>query len=74
MAAPLSARWCGRILVLVTMALSLVAPASAQSQTTRITEVTSPGGIKAWLVHDTTLPLIAMEFAFLGGAAQDPAD
>jgi zinc protease len=36
--------------------------------------VTSPGGIKAWLVHDTTLPLIAMEFAFLGGAAQDPAD
>lgn len=57
--------------MMVTMALSLLTASAAQSQTTRITEVTSPGGIKAWLVHDTTLPLIAMEFAFKGGAAQD---
>ncbi|WP_132030778.1 M16 family metallopeptidase [Aquabacter spiritensis] len=54
------------------MSLSLVSPAAAQSQTTRITRVVSPGGIEAWLVRDTTLPLIAMEFAFRGGAAQDP--
>ncbi|WP_454915501.1 M16 family metallopeptidase [Xanthobacter sediminis] len=53
------------------MALSLISNTTAQAQSSRITEVTSPGGIKAWLVHDTTLPLIAMEFAFLGGAAQD---
>lgn len=58
-------------LAMVTMALSLLAADTAQSQSSRITEVTSPGGIKAWLVHDTTLPLIAFEFAFLGGAAQD---
>ncbi|MGE4372639.1 MAG: M16 family metallopeptidase [Xanthobacter sp.] len=45
--------------------------ASAQSRASRIQEITSPGGIKAWLVQDTTLPLIAMEFAFIGGAAQD---
>ncbi len=58
--------------VMVTMALSLISNTEAQAQqSSRITEVTSPGGIKAWLVHDTTLPLIAMEFAFLGGAAQD---
>lgn len=57
--------------VMVTMALSLISNPEAQAQSSRITEVTSPGGIKAWLVHDTTLPLIAVEFAFLGGAAQD---
>lgn len=61
--------------VMVMMALSLISSTTpAQSQSSRITEVVSPGGIKAWLVHDTTLPLIAMEVAFLGGAAQDPAD
>lgn len=60
--------------LLVTMSLSLVTPTAAQSQTTRITRVVSPGGIEAWLVRDRTLPLIAMEFAFIGGAAQDPAD
>ncbi len=34
----------------------------------------SPGGIEAWFVQDATVPLIAMEYAFAGGAAQDPAD
>ena len=62
------------LIVMVTMALSLISNTAAEARSTRITEVTSPGGIKAWLVHDTTLPLIAMEFAFLGGAAQDGAD
>lgn len=62
----------GRLLIMMAaMALSLLSAGTAHSQSSRITEVTSPGGIKAWLVHDTTLPLLAMEFAFLGGAAQD---
>lgn len=39
----------------------------------RIQHLISPGGIEAWFVRDTTLPLIAMEFAFAGGTAQDPA-
>ncbi|WP_231711385.1 M16 family metallopeptidase [Xanthobacter dioxanivorans] len=56
------------------MALSLLSADAAHSQSNRITEVTSPGGIKAWLVHDTTLPLIAVEFAFIGGASQDGKD
>ncbi len=38
-----------------------------------IKEVTSPGGIKAWLVEDKTIPLIAMQFSFKGGGALDPA-
>ena len=37
-----------------------------------IKEVTSPGGIKAWLVESKTIPLIAMEFSFEGGSTSDP--
>ena len=37
-----------------------------------IKEVKSKGGIVAWLVEDHTNPLIAMQFSFAGGAANDP--
>jgi len=40
---------------------------------TQIARVVSPGGIEAWLVHEPS-PLIAVQFAFSGGAAQDPAE
>ncbi|HSI41556.1 MAG TPA: pitrilysin family protein [Xanthobacteraceae bacterium] len=53
------------------MTIALVGPAPAQSDTTRIQRVVSPGGIEAWLVHETALPLVAVEIAFVGGAAQD---
>jgi zinc protease len=39
-----------------------------------IERVISPGGIEAWLVRQETVPLISLEFAFAGGASQDPAD
>jgi zinc protease len=45
---------------------------SVSAQATEIKEVTSPGGIRAWLVEDHKLPLIAMQFAFRGGVEQDP--
>jgi hypothetical protein len=32
----------------------------------------SPRGIKAWLVEEHSIPLVAIRFAFMGGAAQDP--
>jgi zinc protease len=51
--------------------LSLAAPA-ADAMT--IERVISPGGIEAWLVHDSAVPVIAVEFAVPGGADQDPAD
>jgi zinc protease len=41
---------------------------------TKIERVVSPGGIEAWLVHEKAVPLIAIDFAFRGGAIQDPAD
>jgi zinc protease len=46
---------------------------SAPSQAAaKIQRVVSPGGIEAWFVQDATVPLIAMEYAFTGGASQDP--
>ena len=49
--------------------LALIQPAQA----TNIERVISPGGIEAWLVRESSVPLIAMDFAFKGGANQDPA-
>lgn len=43
-----------------------------QSRATEVQRVISPGGIEAWLVEDHTNPLIAVEFAFEGGAVQNP--
>lgn len=39
-----------------------------------IQRVTSPAGIEAWLIEDHSLPLIAVEFAFKGGARLDPSN
>jgi zinc protease len=50
----------------------LTMASSAEAMT--IEKVVSPGGIEAWLVRDNALPLIALEFAILGSADQDPAD
>ncbi|MCO5092298.1 pitrilysin family protein [Bosea sp. (in: a-proteobacteria)] len=36
--------------------------------------VRSPGGVEAWLVEEHSLPLIAVDFAFDGGAGCDPDD
>ncbi|MGA7430271.1 MAG: pitrilysin family protein [Xanthobacteraceae bacterium] len=47
---------------------AFAAPAGA----TTIERVVSPGGIVAWLVHEPAVPMIAVDFAFAGGAAQDP--
>ena len=51
------------------MTLLSVAPSQAAA---KIQRLVSPGGIEAWFVQDATVPLIAMEYAFAGGASQDP--
>jgi len=58
-----------RLLMLAAAGLALALPAQAA---TKIERVVSPGGIEAWLVSDSSVPLIAMNFAFQGGANQDP--
>ena len=56
------------------VAVAVAAASAAPSQAaTKIQHLISPGGIEAWFVQDSTVPLIAMEYAFAGGAAQDPA-
>jgi len=39
----------------------------------KIQEVTSEGGVTAWLVEDYTVPIVSIRFAFDGGSASDPA-
>ncbi len=46
----------------------------ARASAMTIERVISPGGIEAWLVHDSAVPVIALEFSARGGADQDPAD
>jgi len=41
---------------------------------TKIERIVSPGGIVAWLVYEPSVPLIAFDFAFKGGATQDPPE
>lgn len=49
--------------------------ASVPAYAVDIQEVTGEkSGVKAWLVEDHKLPIVAMRFAFQGGSEQDPAD
>lgn len=59
--------------VIACVALS-VSTASPSQAAARIQHLVSPGGIEAWFVQDATVPVIAMQYAFSGGASQDPKD
>lgn len=50
-----------------------VALASPPVRAAGVKEITSPKGVKAWLVEDYTVPVVTMNIAFKGGAAQDPS-
>lgn len=63
-----AARAAAGAALLVAAALTLAAPADA----TTVQRITSPGGIAAWMVYEPSVPLIAMDYAFRGGATQDP--
>lgn len=49
-------------------AFVLAAPLRAEID---VQEVTSPGGIKAWLVEDHSIPFTALELRFRGGTSTD---
>jgi zinc protease len=44
----------------------------AGSHSVNVSKIESPHGIRAWLVEDYAVPLVSVEFAFRGGASQDP--
>lgn len=54
------------------LAAALLWLSAVSAQAFTIQEVTSPGGIKAWLVEEKAIPLMAMNFSFRSGAAEDP--
>ncbi len=58
-----------RALFAFTVAFAL--PAHAEM---KIQEVTSPGGITAWLVEDHNIPFTALEIQFRGGTSLDAPD
>jgi zinc protease len=58
---------------LALLAFAFCAGASSASAMT-IEKITSPSGIEAWLVREESTPLVALNFAFLGGSSQDPAN
>ncbi len=57
--------------VVLTLVFSVTSFVSA-AQAMKIKELTTTGGIKAWLVEEHSVPLMAMRFSFKGGSAQDP--
>jgi zinc protease len=56
------------------MAVAFAAAVSTPAAAAKIEKIVTPGGIEVWHVRDDTLPMVSMEFGFLGGASQDPAD
>ncbi|SES29743.1 zinc protease [Tranquillimonas rosea] len=58
-----------RIALAACLALATALPARAE---TEVQQVTSPGGIDAWLVEEHSIPFVALELRFRGGSALDP--
>lgn len=56
---------------IVPLLLLLAAPLRAEIA---VKEVVSPGGIKAWLVEEHSIPFTALEIRFRGGTALDAPD
>lgn len=56
----------------ISQGMNVISPASPQ-KTTRARATKTLSGIEIWHVEDYTVPVVSVEFAFLGGAAQDPA-
>jgi len=75
-----------RAFVALALALGLaaapLAPAHAQPRAESaaarhaipVREITSPGGVSAWLVSDSTVPIIIMRAYWRGGSAIEPAN
>ena len=57
--------------MILRIALFLLALATPLRAEVAIQEVTSPGGIKAWLVEDHNIPFLALELRFRGGTSLD---
>jgi zinc protease len=57
---------------LLALIAATLAPQLASA--TKIESIRTPAGIEVWLVRDPTVPLLAINFGFRGGSAQEPQD
>ena len=62
-----------RLLRLIGGLLSLLVCLPSLAGAVDIKPVTTPMGLKAWLVQDKSAPVVALAFSFAGGTASDPA-
>ncbi|MEM9231311.1 MAG: pitrilysin family protein, partial [Pseudomonadota bacterium] len=60
-----------RVLALIA---ALTAHSTSAHAAAEVIEVTSPGGITAWLVEEPGIPILTFEMDFRGGPAVDPED
>lgn len=60
-----------RVILCALALLAATLPARAEIE---IEEVTTPGGIDAWLVEEHSIPFVALELRFRGGSSLDTPD
>lgn len=61
-----------RLTAVLALAVLLPALAAAPARATEIVRVITPAGVEAWLVQEPSIPMLALEMVFRGGAALDP--
>lgn len=69
-----------RVLLAVALAFATLTPANAQAQSESaasrhdvdVERIVSPAGIEAWLVSDSTVPMVVMRAYWRGGSASEP--
>ncbi len=60
------------LFLLLLLPVAWVVATTSAARAFEIKEVTSPSGIKAWLVEDYTVPIISLSLQFAGGSSSDP--
>lgn len=63
-----------RALIVVPAAAVAIVLFVGHASAVQVERVVSKGGIEAWFVRDTSVPVLSIEFLFRGGAALDPKD
>lgn len=57
------------VILIISLVVVITSPAYANEPLLNIQKVETQSGITAWLVEDTSLPIISMDFAFKGAGA-----
>lgn len=57
---------------LVGLLIILIGCLPRDAEARSVEQIATPGGLKIWLVREPAIPLVAIRFAFDGGALQDP--